>query len=287
MANKTLIIGGTGTIGQVLVDLLAQSEQEFIVLARTAEKAKALREKNVEVAIGVLGVWDSIEPLLEKVDCVYLLTGPSPDQVALQNGLIDRAKKKGVRKIIKISTVGAETGSPIHLMDWHGQIEDHLIASGLEYVILRPHSFMQNMFMNIPTIREQSAYYQSTGDAKVPLIDIRDIAQASFECIVSDTHNNGIYTLTGCDCVSNDEMAHELSKAAGHKIHCIDIPLEAHREGMVKAGLPEWLADDLIGLNREYLKGAINEVTPDYEKMTGLKQKTIQDFARDYADFFK
>jgi uncharacterized protein YbjT (DUF2867 family) len=286
MAKNTLIIGGTGTIGQVLVDLMAENNQNFIVLARTAEKAKKLRDRNINVAIGALGVWDSVEPLLEKVDCVYLLTSPSPDQVVLQNGLIDRAKEKGVEKIVKISVVGAEAGSPINLLDWHGQIEDHLRESRMDFVILRPHSFMQNLFMSIPTIKEQGAFYQSTGDAKIPFIDIRDVAQVSYDCIVSDDHINGTYTITGCDCVTNDDMAAELSKATGNKIHCIDIPLEAHREGMIKAGLPVWLADDLIAINAEYRKGDINHVTEDYEQMTGLKQKTIQEFATDYAAYF-
>ena len=157
--KKTLIIGGTGTIGQSLVELMQKSGEDYVVLARSPEKAKPLQDQGITTVIGELGDWNQIENLLSGIDTVFLLTNPSPDQVTLQNGLIDRAVAQGVRKIVKISALGAKPGSPIHLADWHGQTEEHLKASGLQYVILQSHSFMQNILMSQPTIKQQSFFF--------------------------------------------------------------------------------------------------------------------------------
>ena len=286
MANKILVIGGTGTIGRALVDELEASDANFTVLSRSHEKAEQFLERGVKTAIGALGDWDSITPLLKKADTVYLLTSPSPEQVGLQNKLIDVAKEYDVEKIVKISAVGAEKGSDVGLLNWHGETEEHLIQSGLKYVILRPQSFMQNVMMNIPTIKEQGVFYQSTGDAKIPMIDIRDIASASCSCLLSDKYDNQIMDLTGGEGVTNQEMASALSKSVGKEIACVDIPLEAHLEGMKQAGVPEWLANDLVGLNRKFATGELNDVNDNIEKLTGQSPRTLDDFASSYAHYF-
>ena len=287
MKRRTLIIGGTGTIGQSLIGLMQKGGEDFVVLARSESKAKPLRDAGLEVIIGELGNWPSIEKHLDGIDTIFLLTNPAPEQVALQNGLIDLAEVKSVRKIVKISALGAKVSSPIHLADWHGRIEEYLKASSLDYVILQPHSFMQNMLMSLPMIKQQSAFHQSLGDSKIPLVDTRDIAKASYQAIVTDDYNNSTYVITGGEPVSYDDMANALSKATGKNIKYIRIPVDAHRIGMKEAGVPSWLADDLANMNAALQKSAKHEASGDFELLTQARQVTIDDFAQDYADIFR
>jgi len=46
---------------------------------------------------------------------------------------------------VKLSAVGAEPGSPVAFWDWHGQVEQHLRASGTGWVILRSSWYMSNL----------------------------------------------------------------------------------------------------------------------------------------------
>ena len=285
--RKTLIIGGTGNIGQSLVELMQKSGEDFIVMARSPEKAKRLQDQGIPTMIGELGDWTNLKNKLAGIDTVFLLTNPSSDQVTLQNGLIDLAINQGVRKIVKISVIGAATGSTIHLADWHGQTEKYLRSSGLQYVILQPHSFMQNILMSQPSIKEQGVFYQSLGDAKIPLVDIRDVAKASYQAIVSDDYNNHTYVITGALPISFGEVATALSEAMGKPINYVPIPVEAHRSGMKEAGLPEWLADDLANMNAFHLQAPEQPASGDFEYLTQAKQVSIMDFAKDYADYFK
>ena len=287
MNRKTLIIGGTGTIGQSIVDLMQKGKNDFVVLARTAEKATPLNEKGVKTVIGSLGDWPSIKAALVGIDQVFLLTSPSPQQVEWQNGLIDAAKELGVQKIVKISAIGARTGSSIHLANWHGQTEAHLKNSGLQYVILQPHSFMQNTLMSLPTIKAQSAIYQSLGDAKIPMVDTRDVAKASYASLVSNDFNGKTFEITGSQSVGYADMAKSLSKATGKEINYVSIPPASHNAAMKEAGLPDWLADDLTSMSAYWSKKPVHEPSKHFEEMTGARAYTIDQFAQDYADLFK
>ncbi|NNC70750.1 MAG: NAD(P)H-binding protein, partial [Flavobacteriaceae bacterium] len=275
-----------GTIGRTLVSLLHDHDVHFKVLVRNEEKAKPLNDIGIETCIGELGDWSSIASALSNIDSVFLLTGPSMNKVDEQNGFIDLAKKEGIRKIVKIPAVGAQTGSKVHLADWHGQIEDHLKNSGLEYIILRPHSFMQNMLMHLDTIKNQNCFYESLGDSKIPMIDTRDIAQAAYDCLMRDDLNNQTYVLTGPSSISFEEMTKALSNATDRTINCIHVSAEAHNQGMKAAGVPDWLADDLTAMRSDWNQIPVNEPTSDFNKISKTKQYDVSQFAKDHATYF-
>lgn len=286
MNDSILVIGGTGTTGRSLIEILKNSDANYKAMVRSEEKQSALEAEGIPTVRASLGEWTGVEKALEDVDAVFLLTSPGPQSVPQQNGLIDRAKAAGVRKIVKISAVIAETGSHIHLADTHGQIEDHLRASGIDYVILRPHSFMQNAMMHLPTINGQNALYESMGDAKIPMVDTRDVAQASFECLRKDSWNNNTYILTGPESIGYQEVTNALSAATNRDISYVQIPSEAHNAAMKQAGVPDWLADDLTQMSKDWGAIPVHNPTSDLQSITGSKGNSIQDFARDYGTYF-
>jgi len=286
MQKQILVIGGTGTIGKSLIDLLSNGNVNFKALVRGDEKAKRLEAKGVEIVKGELGKWPAVSEALKGTDTIFLLTGTSEQQVDHQNKLIDLAVESGVQKIVKISAVGANSGSTICLANWHGQIEDHLKESGLRYIIIRPHSFMQNIFMQMHTIKENGCFYHSIGETKLPMIDTRDIAQASFECLVRDDLDNKTYSITGPESISYSDMAKSLSEALGREIKYINIPHEAHNRGLKEAGIPIWLADDLTLMNSNWTKNFVHDPTDDFKMISDSQQVDVKRFAKDHADYF-
>lgn len=286
MNDQILIIGGTGTTGRSLVELFKGSDTNYKVLVRNYAKAAPLQAEGVPTVMGELGDWPVMESILKDIDTVFLLSSPTPTKVEEQNGLIDRAVDAGVRKIVKISAVIADAGSSIHLADWHGQIENHLIESGLDYIILRPHSFMQNMLMHLGSIKGENNIYESMSTTKIPMIDTRDVAQASFDCLIRNDLNNATYLITGPEAISYADVAASLSKATGRQINYIPVPSEAHNQGMKAAGLPDWLADDLTLMSKNWAELPIHQPTHDFSIISNAKQFDIDRFAKDYAGYF-
>ena len=62
---------------------------------------------------------------------------------------------------------------------WHYQIEQEMQESGMDWTILRPHHFTQNLLTQTEYIINDSVVYSASGDGKIPYIDARDSARAS------------------------------------------------------------------------------------------------------------
>lgn len=93
------------------------------------------------------------QPALEGIHTLGLITPSHPNQVKREVGLIDAAKQAGVRRIIKLSVIGAEFVCPISAFArWHADIEDVLRASDIPHVILRANFFIQNALLQRASI---------------------------------------------------------------------------------------------------------------------------------------
>jgi uncharacterized protein YbjT (DUF2867 family) len=93
------------------------------------------------------------QPALNGIHTLGLITPSHPDQVKREVGLIYAAKQAGVRRIIKLSVIGAEFVCPISAFAcWHADTEEVLRTSDIPHVILRANFFMQNALLQRASI---------------------------------------------------------------------------------------------------------------------------------------
>ena len=64
----------------------------------------------VEIVIGDFGDAGSLRTALDGVDGVFLACSNQPRQVEYETRVIDAAREAGVRRIVKLSALGAEIG---------------------------------------------------------------------------------------------------------------------------------------------------------------------------------
>lgn len=284
MTNKILIIGGTGNIGAPLVDLLKESSESFKVLARSDESEAKLAAKGVPTVRGALGEWSSIENLLQGIDTVFLLSSPSPDMIDLHKGLIDRAVSAGVRKIVRLSAEAANYPDGLPAYEQHAAVDEYLRASGLDYVILRPHYFMQNILeMHGHYMKEKGMFAQYLGDARIPMVDTRDVARAAFIGLTSDKINGGALDLTGPQSISYYDVASAFSKVLGQDIQYVSLSYVDQKAGLESLGLPDMITHTVMSLFKHWVDTGEQPVSPDYERIAGEKPNGIDAFAREFA----
>ena len=287
MKNEILVIGGTGTIGKTLVELLRENNINYRLLVRNKPTEEQLKSQDVPCVVGALGEWPAVETALTDVNAIFLLTSPSPEMFELHQGLIDRAVKAGVRKIVRLSAVPAHAGSDMPMYDLHGRADDYLKESDIEYVILRPHYFMQNiLMMHAPFIKESSTFAQYLGDTRIPMVDSRDIARVAFHCLTTDEFNNETYIITGPRAISFTDVAKALSKSLDRDIQYVSLSYEDQEKGFKAAGLPDWTAKTVLNLFRTWVETPEHKVSPDFEKITKTRPTDIEKFAADFADSF-
>ncbi|WP_405514519.1 SDR family oxidoreductase [Spirosoma sp. KNUC1025] len=96
---KTLVIGGTGTVGSLVVQELLRRNQEVRVLVTSSEKAYQL-PAGVEFRIGNLDEPATLPKAFDGIDRVFLLNRQSLTEVAQGMYAVFAAQRAGVSKIV-------------------------------------------------------------------------------------------------------------------------------------------------------------------------------------------
>jgi uncharacterized protein YbjT (DUF2867 family) len=181
-----------------------------------------------------------------------------------------------------VPALGAED-CPKSFPSWHRVVEDRLKSSGLGYTILRPNGFMQNVLT-----RAQGAFYAALGNAKISHADVRDVAAVAARVLQSPGDPTGkTYELNGPEAVSNTELAHRISLAAGRTVTYVDIPETAQRKSMLELGMPEWRVNAILDLPQYYVQGGGDKVTGLLPELLGRAPIHLDSFLAEFKDHFR
>src|SRR5262245_23024472 len=282
-----LVFGATGHIGGELISVLSSNGVPAIAVARAPERARPL--PGIRWAQGDLADPASIEGLLGGVKTMFLLTGNGADLAALQIAAIRAAANSGVEYVVKLSALGASDHSKSPIGRAHYEAEQELIASGMRWVILRPHAFMQNLLDQTPAIAREGRISAAAGDGRIPFIDTRDIAAVA---AVMLTHHSGHdakkYVLTGPEALSYFDVARILSDVVGRPITYVPVSLEQAQERMERAGEPRWAIEGLLALAAYQRAGGPTAAVHDtVRQVLGRPPRSFVEFARDHAKDFR
>ncbi len=282
-----LVTGSTGTNGSLLVEELLALGAPVRAMVRTPEKASSVERKDVEAVVADFGAPETLDAALEGVERAFLVTPPDPREPEWERNFVDAAERAGVRHIVKLSVLGADEEAPVRFGRVHAESERYLEESGLAYTVLRPTGFMQNTLAYAPSIASEGRFYAPLAEAKVAWVDARDIAAVAAKALTEEGHEGKVYDLTGPEAISNREIAEKLSAVIGEPVEHVEVSFEDAREAMVGAGMPEWLVDGLIELNKEvYEPGYAASVTGGVAKAAGREPRSFEVFARDHAEAF-
>jgi uncharacterized protein YbjT (DUF2867 family) len=279
-----LIFGSTGTTGRGVARHLIAGGIKPRLLVRDPGKAKEYAGK-AEIVQGDLGRPESLAAAMKGVEKMFLVSA-GLDGSDLEIRAIDAAKKAGVMHVVKLSVIGAE--SPVLTFSkWHAKVEKHLMASGLKWTMIRPGSFMSNAYQWADTIRAQGAFYQPTGEGRWAAIDPADIGAVAAKALTSAGHEGKGYTLTGPESMNAAQYAAVLSTVLGKPVKFVDVPPEAARDAILKAGIPPAYVDAILDLYAAMKAGRADVVTDTVEKVTGKRAGTFEAWARRNAAGFE
>jgi uncharacterized protein YbjT (DUF2867 family) len=220
------------------------------------------------------------------VDGVFLACSNQPRQVEYENRVIDAAKAAGVRRIVKLSALGAEIGSPVAFWDWHARIENHLRASGVPFVNLRPTFGMANLLASAEAVRYTGKLFAPAGDAGISMVHPQDVAAVASAALVEDGHEGKAYTLTGPEVITFGQVAGHLWGALGRKVEYLNVPDEVALQSMIEQGLPEFVAGQIVTVFGILRDGAQERTTGTVRTLTGRDPIGFAEFAREHAPLF-
>jgi uncharacterized protein YbjT (DUF2867 family) len=213
--ESILVTGASGNIGSEIVKQLLGVAPAFSIKAAVHSRQNVKKVKDgdrVKVIPIDYNESDTLREALKDVDKLFLLTPDVPNAAYLASNAVTEAKKAGIRHIVKQSVMGANLDADVGTMRLHRQVEEIIEQSGIPFTFLRPNEFMQN-FINFhsPSIKGTNAFYIPLEDAKVSLVDVRDIAAVAVESLIDeDKHKNKTYLITGPEALSYHQVAEVL-----------------------------------------------------------------------------
>ncbi|MEV4101272.1 SDR family oxidoreductase [Nonomuraea sp. NPDC049649] len=264
-----LITGATGTVSGELLRALPAKE-DVRVLVRDPARAP----EGVDVAVGDLDRPETLKDAFANVETLWLLTAMGPAAPHAASNALWAARQAGVRHVVRLSAIGAAHDAPTRNGRLHALSEVELAASGLGWTVVRPAFFMQNLFGSV----SGGTLYGPTGEGRMGLIDVRDIAAFAARVLADPkSHHGRTYTITGPESISLRDAAARIG--AGYQPVA---PEDAYR-AMLQAGLPEWDAAVNVEYARAYARGWGDYTTGDFAEVMGHPARPFDAFAADHA----
>ena len=278
-----ILVTTAGKVGSEAVRLLREQGVPVRVLVRNPEKAQALADAGAEIAAGDLGVPASVDEAMAGIKAVVLV---SPGVPAQELNVIHSAARAGAGHVIKV-TSNAAADSPIARRRWQTEIETGLAASGLAHTLLRANAYMQNVLALAPAIAKASGFGSSAGQGRVGMIDARDVGAVAAGIAASPApHAGKTYWLTGPELISNYDVAAVLSKLLGRIITYRELTFGEDRDTMIRAGVPEPIAQMNAQAFSMTADGDAAWVTDDVPSLLGRPARSFERFATDHASAF-
>jgi uncharacterized protein YbjT (DUF2867 family) len=281
-----LVTGASGNNGVELIKQLADAGVAVRGMVRKPIGRADNAPPGVEFVIADFDDPASVRRALDGVDRAFLVTNSTERVEAQQLGFVETARGAGVRHLVYLSQLHAAANSPVRYLRYHAVVEAAIASSGMMFTNLRPNLYMQGLLGFRSSIVSEGRFFAPAGDARVSIVDVRDIAAVATVALTRSGHEGRAYDITGPEALTHAEMASQLSDALGRKITFIDVPEAAMRDALLALGVRAWQADGLIEDYAHYRRGEAATISSAVQELTGRPPRSFAAFARDYRQAF-
>ncbi|CAN7349525.1 SDR family oxidoreductase [Neorhizobium sp. LjRoot104] len=283
--TKLLVTGAAGHLGRAVLHHLLETSG-----VAAADIVAASRDPNKLADLSAIGLETRKADFDDEAGLVKAFTGVdrvliiSTDELATpgkritqHRNAVSAAAKAGVKHIVYTSLPNPDkslvTFAPDHL-----GTEEAIKASGVAYTILRNSWYHDNYLMGMPHNLQVGKWYTSVGTGKITTLSRDDCARAAAAALANPPAGSRILTLTGPESLTAAEIAARASAAAGKPLDVVDVTDEQLTHGLTGAGLPGFVVAMLVSADANIRAGNFEQLTGDYEMLTGRKPQTLADY---------
>ena len=291
-----VLTGSLGHISKPLAEELVAKGHGVTIISSQAGKQKDIEALGAKPAIGSINDVEFLVSAFTGADIVYLMEPPFNffDQqldmekhwTAIARTYIDAVRQSGIKQVIHLSSIGADTMQGNGMLYLHHLVENilHELPSDVAIKFLRPVGFYYNMFAFIPTIKAHNTIFQNYGgDQKEPWVSTLDIAATIAEEMEKPFEGRTVRYIAS-DEVSPNEVAGILGNAIGKPaLQWVVIPDEHFLNNLLGAGFNPSAAKGMTDMNA----GRRNHLYDDYNRhRPSLGKIKLTDFAKEFATVY-
>jgi len=280
------LTGATGKIGGETARQLVQKGASLRALVRDEAKAAGLKAAGVELVVGDIADADTVRQGIEGAEKAFLLLPNGEYQEAYEKQFTDLAVAAGVKHLVKMSSMEAVADAKTPIPRAHWAAEEYIRASGLDWTMVKPNFFMQNLLASAGTIKEQRKFFLPMGDGTTGMADGRDIGAVCAEVLTGEGHAGQSYEITGPEVLSFYNVADRFSEVLGEKVEYVPLPMEQFREKLSGILVP-WHLDAVCALFQEIAEIGLDHTTDTFKELISRDPISLRRFIEDHLAIFK
>lgn len=237
-----LIVGASGAVGiPTIRHLLARGAE---LRALTSNDQSARRLEALGVAEAVVGDFRSEGDVARAVEGAASVMHIPPrfteDEAEIGFRVVNAAKQAGVEHLVFSSAYHPQ----MRKLDHHWTkllVEEAVIESGLDFTILQPSMFMQNLRVEWTQVVEKGVYPRPYSPyRKMSLVDTEDLGEAAAIVLTGTGYRGATFELCGPDTLTHAEMAAILSEELGKPVAAVRRDIDDWEKWARGRGWAEW-----------------------------------------------
>lgn len=282
-----LVTGATGMFGSRVVKALLARGERPRAMSRSESGASTLADLGAEPVLADMEDPASLERAMEKVSRVFLVSPMHPNLAQRELNVVEAARRSGVDHVVKL--YGSVRHGEDELNRMHQEAITALKQSGLHWTLVSPNTIMEtNLFPHAPSIKQDGAIYASAGQGRMGMVSADDTAEAAGVVLTTPGHHEQNYELTGPESVTYADVAEAFTRVLGRPVRYEDLPEEELGQILVSLGYtPEQAELEVLCHFRIFREGAADLVTDTFERLTGRKPTSVEDFIRRHKQVFE
>lgn len=274
---KVLVIGATGS--NVWRVLPALRECGVTVRALVHDKAReslARRRGAQETVVGDLSQPDSLIHAADGVEGVFH-TNPAfaPHEAELGVAMVKAATQANVRKFVFSSVYHPSIATMVNHRDKQ-PVEQALYESDMDFTILQPSMFMQNLDGAFAAAREHGELAMPYSiHARTCWVDYRDVAEVAARAMTDRALSYGTFELSSLGMIDRVQMAALISEVTGRQVKAGAIPRDAWAQQLSPGPSKDGLVRMMEHYDRYGFHGG-NELA--LKAILGREPRTLHDY---------
>ncbi|MDX3663843.1 NAD(P)H-binding protein [Streptomyces sp. ID05-26A] len=273
-----LVTGARGNVGRRVLQRLYAAGHSLRASGRNPAELEV--PEGVETVALDLNDPETFVAALAGVSKVLLYA--EPDGIVK---FLDEAEKAGVEQVVLLSsnTVGLPGAEKDPLAHHHVLVEEAVVASGLNYTILRPGAFMSNAFGWSYSLQQGDTIDQVFPEAQVAPVHEDDIADVAVVALTEKKLQDEIVDLTGPESLTFRQELEIVGDVLGRKLVINGLTRE-EGEAQMSNFVPPPVLTSLLN-QWEAAVGVVADTGATAERITGKPARTFRQWVEEHASF--
>jgi uncharacterized protein YbjT (DUF2867 family) len=275
-----LVTGAAGKSGQAVIRALLSRKSKVRAFVRSQSEADLVTGIGVESVI--LGEFQNNAALREAcqgIEKIYhICPNVAPDESEIGERILSIAKQANVNHFVYHSVLHPQ----VEAMPHHWQkmrVEEMIFASGIDFTIIQPCAYMQNVLGGWKQIKENGTYtVPYSTSTRISVVDLRDIGEAVACVLTMPDHRNAIYECCGPQQLSQIEVAEIIGTCIGRRVEAAEEDLATWQRNAQIIGLSKYAIDTLTSMFRYYDKYGFTGNSGVLEHILRRKPENFHDF---------